>query len=98
MFPPLVDGTPFSAGAEVTKPLAERGFWKDGKVVLGSKDRHLDIVMNGISGTAMQPLGQQLSDFDVAAVISYERNNWNNKTGDVIQPAEVAAIRKGAPL
>jgi len=98
VFPPLVDGTPFSAGAEVTKPLAERGFWKDGKVVLGSKERHLDIVMNGISGTAMQPLGQQLSDFDVAAVISYERNNWNNKTGDVIQPAEVAAIRKGAPL
>jgi cytochrome c oxidase subunit 2 len=97
VFPPLVDGTPFSAGAVVTAPLAERGFWKDGKMVMGTKDRHLDIVMNGIPGTAMQPLGQQMSDFDVAAVISYERNHWNNQTGDVVQPAEAAALRKGAP-
>lgn len=95
MFPPLIDGAPFSAGHEVTAPLAERGFWKDGKVVLGSKERHLDILMNGIAGTAMQPIGAQLSDFDVAAVVSYERNNWGNKTGDAIQPAEVAALRKG---
>lgn len=95
MFPPLIDGAPFSAGHEVTAPLAERGFWKDGKVVLGTKERHLDILMNGITGTAMQPIGAQLSDFDVAAVVSYERNNWGNKTGDAIQPAEVAALRKG---
>lgn len=95
MFPPLVDGTPFSAGVEATKPLADRGFWKDGKMVLGSKEQHLGILMNGISGTAMQPIGQQLSDFDVAAVITYERNNWGNHTGEMIQPAEVAAVRKG---
>lgn len=95
MFPPLIDGAPFSAGAAVTTPLVERGFWKDGKVVLGSKARHLDILMNGITGTAMQPIGAQLSDFDVAAVVSYERNSWGNKTGDTIQPAEVAALRKG---
>jgi len=95
-FPPLVDGAAFSAGADLTTPLAARGFWKDGKIVLGSKERHLDIVMNGIAGTAMQALGRQLSDLDVAAVISYERNNWGNHTGDVIQPAEVAALRKGA--
>jgi cytochrome c oxidase subunit 2 len=30
----------------------------------------------------------------VAAVITYERNNWGNKAGDVVQPAEVAALRK----
>lgn len=96
-FPPLIDGSPFSAGATLTAPLAARGFWKDGKIILGSKDRHLDIVMNGITGTAMQALGRQLSDFDVAAVVSYERNNWGNHTGDAIQPAEVAALRKGAP-
>lgn len=95
MFPPLIDGAPFSAGAGVTTPLAERGFWKDGKVVLGSKERHLDILMNGITGTAMQPMAAQLSDFDIAAVVSYERNSWGNKTGDTIQPAEVAALRKG---
>jgi cytochrome c oxidase subunit 2 len=97
MFPPLVDGTPFTADAKVTAPLAERGFWKDGKVILGSKEQHLNIVMHGIAGTSMQPIGQQLTDLEVAAVISYERNHWGNKTGDVIQPSEVAAIRKGAP-
>ena len=95
MFPPLADGAPFSAGAELIAPLAARGFWKDGKVRLGPIDQHLDILMNGITGTAMQPLGRQLSDLDVAAVISYERNSWGNQTGDVVQPAAVAAFRKG---
>lgn len=95
VFPPLVDGTPFSAGPEATAPLVARGFWKDGKVTLGSKEQHLGILMNGISGTAMQPIGQQLTDLDVAAVITYERNNWGNHTGETIQPAEVAAVRKG---
>lgn len=98
MFPPLVDGVPFSGDAKVTAPLAERGFWKDGKIILGSKEEHLKIVMHGIPGTTMQGIGQQLTDLEVAAVISYERNHWGNQTGDVIQPAEVAVLRKGAPL
>jgi cytochrome c oxidase subunit 2 len=95
MFPPLVDAMPFTAGNEVTAPLAERGFWKADKIVLGPKERHLDIVMNGIPGTAMQAFGEQLPDFDLAAVVSFERNNWGNHTGDAIQPSEVAALRKG---
>ena len=95
MFPPLSNGAAFSAGPEMTTPLTERGFWKDGKIVQGSKEHHLDIVMNGIKGTAMQPFGAQLSDLEIAAVVSYERNSWGNKTGDMIQPAEVAALRKG---
>lgn len=97
MFPPLIDGASFTAGKEVTAPLAERGFWKADKIVLGPKDHHLDIVMNGITGTAMQAFGEQLSDFDLAAVVSFVRNNWGNHTGDLIQPAEVAALRKGKP-
>ncbi|MES2498929.1 MAG: cytochrome c oxidase subunit II [Pseudomonadota bacterium] len=98
VFPPLVEGTAFSAGPEVTSRLAKRGFWKDGKIVMGTKNEHLNIVMHGIPSTAMQAIGQQLSDLEVAAVVSYERNSWANKTGDVVQPAEAAAIRKkGAP-
>lgn len=97
VFPPLVDGAPFTATNNVTDPLAGRGFWKADKIVLGAKERHLDIVMNGIAGTPMQAFGPQLSDLDIAAVISYERNSWGNHTGDAIQPAEVAALRKGAP-
>lgn len=93
-FPPLIGGAPFMAGKSMTDPLSERGFWKADKIVLGPKDKHLDIVMHGITGTAMPAFAGQLSDFDIAAVISYERNNWGNTAGDFVQPAEVAALRK----
>ena len=42
----------------------------------------------------MAAFGKQLSDTDIAAVITYERNAWGNKTGDAVQPAEVKAARK----
>jgi cytochrome c oxidase subunit 2 len=63
-------------------------------IVNGAKGRHIEIVLNGKAGTAMAPFGKQLSDTDIAAVITYERNSWGNKTGDVIQPSEVKAARK----
>ena len=63
------------------------------KVVNGPKEGHMDIVLNGKPGTAMQPFGKQLSDTDIAAVISYERNSWGNKSG-IVQPAEVRARHK----
>lgn len=93
VFPPLVEGATF-ANQDTLKRLAERGFAKDGKIVMGPKDKHLDIVMHGIPSTAMQALGEQMTDLEVAAVITYERNNWGNKAGDVLQPSEVAAVRK----
>jgi cytochrome c oxidase subunit II len=64
------------------------------KVVNGPKAAHISIVTNGKPGTAMAPFGKQLSDTDIAAVITYERNAWSNKTGDVIQPAEIKAAKK----
>ncbi|MFT5260500.1 MAG: cytochrome c oxidase subunit 2 [Saprospiraceae bacterium] len=60
-------------------------------------DQHIDVVMNGKAGTAMQAFGTQLSDADLAAVITYERNSWgNNAEGDakhVIQPTTIKAKR-----
>jgi cytochrome c oxidase subunit II len=50
-------------------------------------------VLHGKEGTAM-PAFTQLSDIDVAAVVTYERNAWSNKTGDTIQPSEVRSQRK----
>jgi cytochrome c oxidase subunit 2 len=64
------------------------------KVVNGPKEAHLDIVMHGKSGTAMQAFDKQLSDTEIAAVVTFERNSWGNKTGDSVQPAEVKAARK----
>jgi cytochrome c oxidase subunit 2 len=63
------------------------------KVATGPKAGHIDTVLNGRPNTAMQAFGKQLSDTEIAAVISYERSSWSNKAG-VVQPAEVKARRK----
>jgi cytochrome c oxidase subunit 2 len=63
------------------------------KTVNGPKEAHIDTVLNGRPGTAMAAFGKQLSDTDIAAVISYERNSWGNKAG-IVQPAEVRARHK----
>jgi cytochrome c oxidase subunit 2 len=67
---------------------------KGSAIVKGDPAGHIDIVLNGKPGTAMAPFGQLLSDLDLAAAITYERNSWDNNTGDVVQPADVAARRK----
>jgi cytochrome c oxidase subunit 2 len=63
------------------------------KVATGPLKDHLNIVLRGKPGTAMQAFGQQMNDADIAAVITYERNSFGNKTGDVVQPAQVKAAR-----
>jgi cytochrome c oxidase subunit 2 len=63
-------------------------------LVNGPVAGHMDRVMNGKPGTAMQAYATQLSDVEIAGVITYERNSWGNKTGDVIQPSQIKAARK----
>ncbi len=93
-FPPLAGGKTFSASAELMQNLRERSFLtKNNRIQMGPVKNHLDIVMNGIPGTAMQAFGKQLSDSDIAAVITYERNSFGNHTGDLIQPSQVKALR-----
>lgn len=60
----------------------------------GPIEAHLDRVFNGKSGTAMAAFGGQLSDLDLAAVVTFERNSWGNRAGDSLQPAQVANLRK----
>jgi cytochrome c oxidase subunit 2 len=63
------------------------------QIVNGPIKDHLNRVMNGKADTEMQAWAPQLSDLDIAAVITFERNSWNNKTGDVIQPLLVYSSR-----
>ena len=63
------------------------------KIATGAKLEHIKTVLNGRPGTAMAAFGQQLSDTDIAAVITFERNSWSNKTGDAIQPSEIKTER-----
>jgi cytochrome c oxidase subunit 2 len=62
-------------------------------IATGDIAAHLDIVLNGKAGTAMQAFGPQLNDLELAAVITYERNAWGNDTGDLVQPGDIAAAR-----
>jgi len=63
------------------------------KLVTGPKEEQINIVLNGKPGTAMAPF-KHLTDVDIAGVITYTRNNWTNKTGDMATPADVKALRK----
>ena len=55
--------------------------------------RSLMAVAGGVSGTAMQAFGGQLNDVELAAVLTYQRNAFEN-TGDVVQPGDVAGMEQ----
>lgn len=63
-------------------------------LVLGPQGPHLEIVFHGKPGSAMPAFGKQLSDVDIAAVVTYERNAWSNKRADPVQPRQVAVLRQ----
>ena len=75
-------------GAGPIKPL-------DGSptVLDADKGKQIMVLLNGQNNGAM-PSWKQLSDTDIAAVITFTKNNWSNKTGQLVQPAEVTAARK----
>ena len=68
---------------------------KDSPIALGDVKAHIDIVVNGKPGTAMQGYGKQLGLKDLAAIITYERNAWGNNTGDAVQAAAVNEFLTG---
>ena len=75
-------------GAGPIKPL-------DGAAVVLDADhgKQIAVLLNGQNNGAM-PSWKALSDTELAAVITYTKNNWSNKTGQLVQPAEVLAARK----
>ena len=79
---------PDGKGAGPIKPL-------DGSPVVLDADKNVQIhtVLEGRLNGAM-PSWKALSDTDLAAVITYTKNNWSNKTGQLVQPADVVAARK----
>jgi cytochrome c oxidase subunit 2 len=74
-------------GAGPIKPL-------DGSAVVLDADKGVQIavLLSGRVNLGM-PSWKQLSDTDIAAVATYTKNNWSNKTGQLVQPADVAAAR-----
>jgi cytochrome c oxidase subunit 2 len=62
-------------------------------VLDADKVKQIHVVLNGAANGAM-PAWKQLSDTEIAAVVTYTKNSWSNKTGQIVQPAEVLAARK----
>jgi cytochrome c oxidase subunit II len=80
---------PNGKGLGPVKPL-------DGSPVVNDADKtkQIQVVLNGrTTPTGQMPSWKQLSDTDIAAVITYTKNNWSNKTGQIVQPADVVAQR-----
>jgi cytochrome c oxidase subunit 2 len=67
----------------------------DGAAVVLDADhaKQIRVLLNGQNEGAM-PAWKQLSDVELAAVITFTKNNWSNKTGQIVQPSEVVAARK----
>ncbi|WP_341802692.1 cytochrome c oxidase subunit II [Oceanimonas baumannii] len=68
---------------------------KGSELVLKDKAAHIDIVLHGKAGTAMQSFDKQLALKELAAVITFERNAWGNNTGDLVQPKDIHQARQG---
>ncbi len=64
------------------------------KVANGPLEGHLDTVLHGRKGTAMAAFGTQLSPVDIAAVITFERNSFGNKMGDMATPLQVYQLQQ----
>ena len=74
-------------GAGPIKPL-------DGSAIVLDADhvKQIQVLLKGAANGAM-PAWAQLSDTDIAAVATYTKNSWSNKTGQLVQPAEIVAQR-----
>ena len=67
------------------------------EVATGDAAAHLATVMDGVEGSSMSAFRDALSDAEIAAVVTYQRNAFGNEAGDDVQPSAVKAARLGIP-
>uniref|UniRef100_UPI0030C739F4 cytochrome c oxidase subunit II n=1 Tax=Vibrio sp. 10N TaxID=3058938 RepID=UPI0030C739F4 len=59
----------------------------------GPINTHISKIVDGVAGTAMQSFANQLTDKEIAAVVTYQRNAWGNNTGDVVQASDINSYK-----
>ena len=67
------------------------------EIVMFDKDRNVEILMEGVQGAAMQSFANQLSEVDMAAVITYTRQAWGNAEngdGEYVVPSDIVEYKK----
>ena len=71
------------------------------QIVMRDKARNIEILMEGVQGAAMQDFSKQLSEVDIASVITYTRDSWSNgKNGDgeIVVPKDIVDYKNRAQL
>lgn len=68
---------------------------KGSQIALEDQQAHIEIIVYGSAGTAMQSFAKQLTMSEIAAVITYQRNAWGNNTGDMVQAKDINAVMNG---
>ena len=66
-------------------------------IVMFDKNRNVEILMEGVQGAAMQSFANQLSEVDMAAVITYTRQAWGNAEngdGEYVVPSDIVEYKK----
>ncbi len=64
-------------------------------IAQGDINDHIETVLNGVGDSAMRGFSGQLSDSDLAAVITFQRNAFGNSTGDTLKPSQIKSYRQG---
>jgi cytochrome c oxidase subunit 2 len=68
---------------------------KGSQIAVADQPKHIDILINGVTGSAMQAYAKQLTMSEIAAVVTYERNAWGNDTGDLVQAKDINSAMNG---
>ena len=65
-------------------------------IVMNDKAKNIEILMEGVQGAAMQSFANQLSEIDMAAVITYTRQSWGNAEngdGSYVVPKDIVEYK-----
>jgi cytochrome c oxidase subunit 2 len=71
------------------------------EIALNDSDKHIEILMEGIQGSAMAAFGDSYSEVDIASVITYTRQAWSNgENGDgvIVTPKDIVEYKKRIDL
>jgi cytochrome c oxidase subunit 2 len=68
---------------------------KGSQIAVADQPKHIYIMLNGVTGSAMQSYAKQLTMSEIAAVVTYERNAWGNNTGDLVQAKDINSAMNG---
>jgi cytochrome c oxidase subunit 2 len=71
------------------------------QITMFDSNKHIEILMEGVQGSAMAAFGESYSEVDIASVITYTRQAWSNgEKGDgvIVTPQDIVAYKNRIDL